>query len=272
VSTPKAAVIQLRSGGDVSRNLARIETLLKQAAEQGAALALLPENCSHFGARERDKLAVAEADGSGPIQDRLADIARRVGLWVVAGSVPLRVDGDDARVHAACLVYDERGERRARYDKIHLFDVEVPGGQRYHESASIAAGPTRVVTLDSPVGRLGLSVCYDLRFPELYRALSAAGAEVLCVPSAFTVPTGRAHWNALLAARAIENQCYVLAAAQQGSHPNGRETYGHSLIFDPWGERLAMRPRGEGVALAELSSTRLAEVRSRFPALSHRRM
>jgi predicted amidohydrolase len=269
---PTAAAIQLSSGADRDANLAAAGVLLRQAAAAGVMLAVLPENFAFMGAKERDKLAIAEADGRGPIQDFLAATARELNMWVVAGTVPLTVPGDADKVFAACLVYDAGGRRAARYDKIHLFDVEVPGGERYRESATIARGELNPVVVDTPIGHLGLSVCYDLRFPELYRALAAQGAEALCVPAAFTARTGQAHWEALLRARAIENQCFLIAPGQHGTHAGGRATHGHSLILDPWGEILAQRAEGDGVVSAALSRERLEQVRATFPALTHRRM
>jgi predicted amidohydrolase len=222
-----------------------------------------------MGLKDSDKRAVAEADGSGPAQEFLATTARRLRLWIVGGTVPLR-SGADGRVAAASLVYDSDGRRVARYDKIHLFDVDIPGRQEsYRESAHVAPGSTATV-VDTPVGRLGLSVCYDVRFPELYRHLSAAGAQLLAVPSAFTSPTGRAHWEPLLRARAIENLCYVVAPAQSGFHPSGRETYGDSMIVDYWGRVLQRLPRGRGCAVAEVELERQTGVRESFPALLHR--
>jgi len=271
-AVPIAAAIQLSSVADRDANLATAGRLLRQAAAAGVALAVLPENFAFMGAKERDKLAIAEADGQGPIQEFLAATARELKLWIVAGTVPLAVPGDADKVYAACLVYDAQGRRAARYDKIHLFDVEVPGGERYRESATIARGALNPVVVPTPIGRLGLSVCYDLRFPELYRALAAQGAEVLCVPAAFTARTGQAHWEPLLRARAIENQCFLLAPGQHGTHAGGRVTHGHSLILDPWGEILAQQADGDGVVAASLPRERLEQVRSSFPALSHRRM
>jgi deaminated glutathione amidase len=271
-SAPLVAAIQLSSVADRDANLACAGRLLRQAAGAGAVLAILPENFSFMGAKERDKLAVAEHAGRGPIQDFLAATARELGLWIVAGTAPLRVEGDADRVWAACLVYDAQGRLAARYDKIHLFDVEVPGGEKYHESRSIACGSLNPVVVDTPAGKLGLSVCYDLRFPELYRALAAQGAELLCVPAAFTARTGAAHWETLLRARAIENQCYLIAPGQHGTHAGGRATWGHSMVVDPWGEILAQQAEGDGVVLAPVSRERLQQVRTTFPALTHRRM
>ena len=267
----KIAAIQMTSGPDVGANLEQARVLLEDAAARGARLAALPENFSFMGLKDADKRAVAEADGSGPAQDFLADSARRLKLWVVGGTVPLRVGADrDGRVAAASLVYDPDGRRAARYDKIHLFDVDIPGRiEAYRESRHVAPGAAAAV-VDTPAGRLGLSVCYDVRFPELYRHLSAAGAQLLVVPSAFTAPTGRAHWETLLRARAIENLCYVLAPAQSGFHPGGRETYGDSMIVDYWGRILQRVPRGRGCAVAEVDLSRQAGVRESFPALAHR--
>jgi predicted amidohydrolase len=236
---------------------------------QEAKLAVLPENFAFMGLRDADKLAIGEPEGRGRIQDFLAEISQRLGLWVIAGTMPLRVPGD-ARVAAASLVYDAEGKCVARYDKIHLFDVEIPErAESYRESANMVPGKTPVV-IDTPIGRVGLAVCYDVRFPELFRNLSAAGAQVLVLPSAFTAPTGRAHWETLLRARAIENLCHMIAPAQSGFHPNGRETYGDSMIIDHWGRILARLPRGRGCVTAMIDLHRQAEVRKSFPVLEHR--
>ncbi|HEY1491425.1 MAG TPA: carbon-nitrogen hydrolase family protein [Steroidobacteraceae bacterium] len=265
----KLAALQMTSGPDVTANLAQARGLLEAAAAQGARLAALPENFSFMGLKDADKRAVAEADGGGAVQAFLADTARRLKLWVVGGTVPLRA-GADGRVAAACLVYDADGRRVGRYDKIHLFDVDLPQrAESYRESAHVAPGANAVV-IDTPVGRLGLSVCYDVRFPELYRHLSAQGAQLLVIPSAFTTSTGRAHWETLLRARAIENLCYVIAPAQSGFHPSGRETYGDSMIVDFWGRILQRVPRGRGCAVAAVDLAAQAGVRQSFPALGHR--
>lgn len=271
----KIAAIQMTSADDVAANLRAAKRLLIQAAQAGAALALLPENFAFMGAHETDKLAHAEPEGGGPIQTFLAQTAQQLSLWIVAGTVPLTVPGDPHKVHAASIVYDALGRRCARYDKIHLFDVDVAqqgASERYRESNSIAFGDLRTVVVETPVGRLGLSVCYDLRFPELYRALVAEGAQLLSVPSAFTEKTGAAHWQPLLRARAIENQCYVIAAGQSGTHPGGRRTWGHSIIINPWGEILAEQTsEGEGVVLAAIDCNQQARIRASFPSLNHRR-
>jgi len=265
----KVAALQMTSGPDVAANLAQARALLHQARDRGAALAALPENFPFMGLKDADKRAVGEADGGGPIQDFLASSARELGLWIVAGTIPIRVGGD-GRVAAASLVFDAAGKRVARYDKIHLFDVDIPGkAESYRESAHVAPGNEPVV-VDTPVGKVGLTVCYDIRFPELFRRLSAAGAQIITVPSAFTAPTGRAHWETLLRARAIENLCHVVAPAQSGFHANGRETYGDSMIVDHWGAMLQRLPRGQGCVVAEIDLNRQAEARISFPALTHR--
>jgi predicted amidohydrolase len=266
---PLIAAIQMTSGPDVLANLQEARALLDEAAARGAQLAALPENFAFMGLADADKRSIAEDDGRGPIQDFLAESSRRLGIWVVGGTVPIR-GADEGRVAAACLVYDAAGERRARYDKMHLFDIQVPGrAESYRESANVAPGTTPVV-VDTPVGRLGLSVCYDVRFPELYRHLSAQGAQLLAIPSAFTEPTGRAHWETLLRARAIENLCFVLAPAQSGLHASGRETYGDSMIVDHWGRVLERLPRGRGCVTAQIDLERQRRDRDSFPSLTHR--
>jgi len=264
----KVAAIQMTSGADVTANLAQAFTLLQQARDRGATLAALPENFPFMGLKDADKRAIGETDGSGPIQDFLAATASKLGLWIVAGTAPIRAP--DGRVSAASLVYDASGKRVARYDKIHLFDVDIPGkAEAYRESAHVAPGHEPVV-VDTPVGRVGLTVCYDIRFPELFRKLSEAGAQIITVPSAFTAPTGRAHWETLLRARAIENLCYVIAPAQSGFHANGRETYGDTMIVDHWGVVLRRLPRGQGCVVADVDLNRQADARTSFPALTHR--
>ena len=274
----KIAALQMVSTPDVDRNLQAAGRLLEQAAAAGARLAALPEYFCLLGLRDRDKLAVAEDPGSGPIQDALAQAARELRLWVVGGTLPLRVPGNPDRVTNSCLVFGPDGAAVARYDKIHLFAFD-DGRERYDEAAVLAAGSTPAgftAPVDGQDWRVGLSVCYDLRFPELYRALSrldpAQPCDLMCVPSAFTHTTGQAHWDLLLRARAVENQCYVLAPAQGGRHENGRRTWGHSLVVDPWGEVLGCRDEGEGLVVAELDAQRLARVRRQLPALAHRRL
>ena len=267
----RVAALQMCTGVSAPANLASAERLLREARARGAVVACLPENFLIMGHAEADKLAVAEDYGDGPVQTRLAELARELGLWIVAGTLPIRTD-EPARVAASVLVYDARGECVARYDKIHLFDVDIPGRvEQYRESASVRPGEA-TVCVDTPAGRLGLSVCYDLRFPELYRALAAAGAEWFCVPSAFTAPTGRAHWRTLLRARAIENLAWVVAPAQSGFHENGRETHGESLIVEPWGAVVARLPRGTGVVCADFDLVQQRGLRQSFPCQSHRRL
>lgn len=267
----KIAALQMVSTPDVARNLAAARRLLAEAAAQGARLAALPEYFCFMGLKDSDKLGVAEQPGAGPIQAMLAEAARAHGLWIIGGTLPL-VSPDPQRVLNTCGVWAPDGSLAARYDKIHLFRFERDGAggrERYDEGASIHAG-RQPTALAVDALRLGLSICYDLRFPELYRALMNPPCDLIAVPSAFTYTTGQAHWETLLRARAIENQCYVIAPAQGGRHENGRRTWGHSLIVDPWGEVLAVRPEGEGVVLAELDPARLAEVRGQLPALAHR--
>ena len=263
------AALQMCSGDGREANLASAGRLLALAAARGARVAVLPENFSMMAQRDADRRALAEADGAGPVQDFLAQQARALKLWIVAGSVPI-ANAPGERIAQACLVYDERGERVARYDKIHLFDVDIPErNESYRESAHMAPG-NRVVTLATPAGCLGLSICYDLRFPELYRQLLGAGAQWLVVPAAFTAPTGEVHWEPLLRARAIENLCYVVASGQWGEHPNGRRTWGHSMIIDYWGRIQAQLADGEGVITAAIDLVAQAEARRNFPALGHR--
>ncbi|MEG1041341.1 MAG: carbon-nitrogen hydrolase family protein [Pseudomonas sp.] len=268
----KAAVIQMVSQSDILANLEQARRLLEQAAEGGARLAVLPENFAAMGRRDSAAIGRAEALGQGPILPWLKQTARDLKLWVVAGTLPLPPEGlADAKSHACSLLIDEHGETVARYDKLHLFDVDVADNRgRYRESDDYAHG-SQVVVADTPIGRLGLSVCYDLRFPELYSALRAAGAEVITAPAAFTAVTGAAHWHVLIRARAIETQCYVLAAAQGGTHPGPRETYGHAAIVDPWGRIVAEQDSGEAVLLAERDSSEQASIRARMPVALHRR-
>ena len=267
----KVAALQMCSSADVQQNLASARALLEQAAAQGASLAALPENFALMGRDATEKLAVAETPLDGPIQSFLAHTARRLGLWIIAGTIPLKVP-NESRAAAACLVFNDRGECCGRYDKMHLFDVDVPGGSESHrESATIAPGHLPAL-IDTPLGRLGLAVCYDVRFPELFRALSAQGAQWFALPSAFTVPTGMAHWETLLRARAIENLANLVAPAQSGAHPNGRKTYGDSLIVDYWGRVLARLAHGPGVVIASFDAAGQSDARSSFPALAHRVM
>jgi deaminated glutathione amidase len=265
------AAIQMTSGHIIAENLLAAGKLLREAKELGAEIACLPENFSFIGLRDADKLKVAEPDHGGPVQAFLCETARELKLWILGGTTVIK--GDSAtRVSNASLLIDSNGRRVARYDKIHLFDVTIPGrNEQYLESTHVTPG-REVVIADTPVGRLGLSVCYDMRFPELYRDLVARGAEWLAMPAAFTVPTGRAHWETLLRARAIENLCYVVAPAQGGRHTSGRETYGDTLIVDYWGQVLSRLPEGTGVVTADIDLSKQAETRARFPALDNRRL
>lgn len=268
-----AAVVQMTSGEDVAKNLARAGELVHKAARRGASLVVLPENVAFMGA-EQGRLAVAErfdpgAEPDGPIGRFARELSRETGAWVIWGGVPER--SDDTHTNNTSVVFGARGELVARYRKIHLFDVEVGDGQTYRESAAVTPGDGPVAIDVGPL-KLGLSVCYDLRFPELYRRLVDLGATALVVPAAFTLMTGKDHWHVLLRARAIESQTYVLAAAQWGKHPKGRTTYGKSLIVDPWGDVIAQASEGEGIATATLDLERVASVRRSLPCLSHRRL
>jgi predicted amidohydrolase len=267
----KVAAIQMVSGVSVGANLEAAGTLLAEAARCGAELAVLPEYFCLMGRKDGDKLECREAFGDGPIQSFLSSAARRLGLWVVGGTLPLHA-ADDAHVRNSSLVYSPAGDCVARYDKIHLFRFD-NGRERYDEARVIEGGRETVAfEMEDRAGRpwrVGMSVCYDLRFPELYRAL---GAEVLLVPSAFTWVTGQAHWEPLLRARAVENLAYVVAPAQGGTHENGRRTWGHSMLVDPWGAVLAQQPEGAGVVLAELDAAHQQRLRGQLPALDHRHL
>ncbi|NNC57333.1 MAG: carbon-nitrogen hydrolase family protein [Woeseiaceae bacterium] len=269
----RAAAIQMNSGPEVAANLELVDRLLGEAAKDGCVLAVLPENFALMPERGTDKAIHAEQPGKGPIQDFLADAAQRHEIWVVGGSMPL-VSPEIAaeRVYGACPVYDAAGEARAMYRKIHLFDVDLVDQQEsYRESRSMYPGD-ELVTVDTPCGRIGLSICYDLRFPEMYRRLIDEGATVLTVPAAFTATTGKAHWHTLLRARAIENLAYVIAPGQYGRHPDSRSTFGHSLICDPWGRILAEQAEGNCIVAADIDPGLPARLRSEFPALTNRRL
>ncbi len=266
----KCAAIQMASGPSVSSNLLEAEKQIAEAVKTGAKLVALPENFAMMGNREIDKVKIKEVDGSGPIQNFLSMAAKKYGAWIIGGTIPI-AGTDDNKVRAACVVYDNTGKRVARYDKQHLFDVNVPGTDEvYRESDSIERGDELLV-LDSPFGKLGIAVCYDLRFPEFFRTMVTQGMEILVIPSAFTAKTGGAHWEVLLRARAIENLCYVIAPNQGGFHLNGRKTYGHSMIIDPWGVVLDCYKTGAGFVAAELDLDKLVKVRNAFPVLQHRR-
>jgi predicted amidohydrolase len=263
----KVAAVQMVSATEPAVNMAAAARLIAQAAGDGARVVVLPEYFCLLGRKDTDKVAIREADGEGPLQSFLSEQAARHAIWLVGGTVPL-ASTRPSRVRNSCLVYGPEGTRRARYDKIHLFGLD-RGGERFDESATIEAGRTPVVCDVGP-WRIGLSVCYDVRFPELYRNLSPV--DLIVVPSAFTYTTGQAHWEILLRARAIENQCYVLAPAQGGRHENGRRTWGHTMLIDPWGEIVSVLPEGEGVVAGSLQRARILEARASLPALKHRVM
>ena len=264
----KVAAIQMVSSTDAAANVETAQRLVREAAQAGAMLVVLPEYFCLMGRHDRDKLAIAEAPDDGPIQQMLADAAHEHGIWLIGGTLPIRTDDPDRVLNANC-VYGPDGSQLLRYDKIHLFKYD-NGRERYDEGNAIRAG-TATMAFDAGAWRVGLSVCYDLRFPELYRELMHPPCDLLSVPAAFTYTTGMAHWELLLRARAVENQCYVIAAAQGGTHENGRRTWGHSMVIDPWGQVLAVQPEGEGVVLAELDLERIVAVRTQLPALEHRR-
>ncbi|MDX8400629.1 MAG: carbon-nitrogen hydrolase family protein [Gallionellaceae bacterium] len=261
----KVAAVQMASGPNVAANLEEAGRLIEKAAQQGAKLIVLPEFFAIMGMKEGDKVAVREQQGSGQIQSFLSEAARKNKIWLVGGSIPMLADSPH-KVRNTCLVYNEQGEQVARYDKIHLFNLEL-GNETYQEADTIEAGNS-VVVVDTPFGRIGLAICYDLRFPELFRAME--NVDIIVLPAAFTATTGKVHWAALVRARAIENLSYVIAAAQGGYHVNGRETHGHSMIVDPWGRVLDELSRGSDVVLAEVNPSYQASLRSSLPALTHR--
>jgi nitrilase len=259
----------MTSTHEVDANVSEATRLIGEAADQGARLVVLPENFALMAGSREQLLAAGEPFGAGPVQNAMAEVAQKHGVWVVAGTIPIHAD--EQRVRAACIVYDDDGAPVARYDKIHLFDVVLRDGERHLESHTIEPGD-RAVVVDTPGGKLGLSVCYDVRFPELYRRLLDAGAEMVAIPSAFTAYTGRAHWDTLVRARAIENLVYVVAAAQVGRHAKDRETYGHSMIVDPWGVVIAELQDEPGFAAAPIDLDRVTELRSQLPATQHRKL
>ena len=252
-------------------NLIEAERLIALAVKAGANLVVLPENFALMGMRDHDVVAAREPDGHGPLQDFLAAQSARHGIWLVGGTIPIACDHAD-RVRAGCLLYGPDGRRLARYDKMHLFDVTVDDERgTYRESATLEPGD-QLVVVDTPLGKIGLTVCYDLRFPEQVRAMAQRGAQIVVLPAAFTAVTGRAHWEVLVRARSIENLVYMVASAQGGYHANGRETYGHSMIVNPWGQIVDLLPRGSGVVLGNLDLARQQATRARFPCLEHRRL
>jgi len=266
----KVAAIQMASGPNVKANLAEAEKLIKIAVQQEAELVVLPENFAIMGMEETDKVKIAEDVGSGLLQDYLKEQARKHNIWLVGGTIPIR-SSESGKVFAACLLFNPQGELVTRYDKIHLFDVTIEASnESYTESETITPGD-KVVVVDTPFGRLGLAVCYDLRFPELFRAMIDMNMEICALPSAFTSLTGRVHWESLLRSRAIENLSYMIAADQGGYHVGGRETHGDSMIVDPWGRILNRLPHGTGVVVADIDVAKLEHTRKMFPALNHKR-
>ena len=267
----RVAAIQLVSTDDIDTNLNVTDELINQAVTDHAELVVLPENFPFMGMQEQDKLGVAEPFGQGPMQDFLSDQAKQKGIWLIGGTIPLEASRPD-RIRAACLLYNPEGECIARYDKMHLFDVSVSEeNEVYCESGTIEAGDALVVA-KTPLGNIGMSVCYDLRFPEMYRIMHEQDVNIIVVPSAFTHTTGMAHWEPLLRSRAVENLCYVIAPDQGGLHVNNRETWGHSMILNPWGDILAVKDKGEGVVCADIELEQLNRLRINFPVLEHRKL
>ncbi len=266
----RVAAIQMVSGADVDSNLDEAARLISRAVSAGTEFVVLPENFAIMPTKDAGQLQVMERDGDGPIQEFLSAQAHQNHIWLVGGSIPL-VSSQPSKVRAACLLFNDRGERVARYDKLHLFDVELDNGEEYSESLTIEPGES-VVVVDSPIGRLGLTICYDLRFPELFREMLDQGAEIFSVPSAFTATTGKVHWEILLRARAIENLAYVIGAGQGGRHSSGRETYGDSIVIDPWGKVINRLARGPGIVTADIDRKRLEKLRRSLPSIEHRRL
>ena len=272
----KIAAIQMASGPNVSANLIEVGRQISNAAQAGAKLIVLPESFAIMGLHDADQVKVAESEGTGPIQDFLSEQAKTNKIWLVAGTIPLKLEQDDPnydnKVYAACLVYNDEGVRVSRYDKIHLFDVHLEiTNETYYESETLEAG-NKAVIVDTPFGKIGLAICFDLRFPELFRQLVLKGAEIIVIPSAFTAITGKAHWEVLLRARAIENLCYVVASSQGGYHVSGRETHGDSMIVDPWGVVLDRLPQGSGCVMADIDIENINNIRRNFPVLENRKI
>lgn len=269
--TIKIAAVQMASGPNINANLNEARRLISLAADAGAKMVVLPENFAIMGMQEQDKVAVREKPGDGPIQAFVSEQASSNSIWLVAGTIPLE-SSTAGKVRAACLLYNDQGQCVAQYDKTHLFDVHITqSNEKYIESETIEAGNT-VVVAETPFGRLGLAVCYDLRFPELFRNMLNQGAELIAIPAAFTAVTGKAHWEILVRARAIENLCYVIAAAQGGYHVNGRESYGDSMIVDPWGNVLDRLASGSGFVIGRYDRSQISKLRSTFPVIDHRKL
>lgn len=267
---PKVAAVQLNSKVRVEDNLAKVKHYATQAANDGAKLILLPEMFCQMGAGKQQLLAIAEEQGSGPVQTFLADLSKELGVWIIAGTMPIKTNED--RVFAACLVFNTQGEQVARYDKIHLFNAKLnKSSETYNESDYTKPGHN-IVMVETPIGKIGLTVCYDVRFPELYRTLVNLGSEIIVVPSAFVHTTGLAHWHTLLKARAIENFCFIIASNQTGMHENNRRTYGHSLIVSPWGEVMAELEESPGYIIADIKLDELHAIRKDLPSIDHQRL
>jgi len=267
----KATAIQMATGPNVSANLLTAEQLIEEAVSNNAGLVVLPENFAFMGKTEKEALTIKETEGDGPLQEFLSQLASKHGIWIVGGTIPIEAD-DASKIHSTSLTYNDSGEQVARYDKIHLFDVNlVEANEEYNESETFESG-SQTCVINTPFGKLGVAICYDLRFPELFRNMIDDGMQILALPSSFTAITGRAHWQTLVRARAIENLTYVIAAAQGGFHLSGRrETYGHSMIVDPWGTVLAQVPRGAGTVSVQLDIEFLNATRRNFPCINHRR-
>jgi len=263
--------VQLKPGSNLQENLENAKNLVVQAASQGAKLVVLPEEFATIGLSETQKLKAAEASNSGPIQELLANLAKKLNIWLVAGTIPIQVEDEPGKIYARCIVWDNHGSIVTHYDKMHLFDVTIGGGESYRESEHIVPG-TNIATFETDFGHFGLAICYDVRFPELFREMVAMGVNIFLLPSAFSQQTGVAHWEVLLKARAIENQCYLLAANQSGKRANGHYTFGNSMIINPWGEIIAHQDTGAGVLLAEIDLAYLKKLRETFPVLTHKKL
>ena len=265
------AAIQMASGPNVQANLDQAEKLISEAVAQSAKLIVLPENFSFMGKTDRERIAVAETDGEGLVQRFLSEQSKKHAIWLVGGTIPVK-SGDGDKLYASCMLFNDKGDRVARYNKIHLFDVHLQeSNESYTESDTTLSGD-EIVVVDTPFGKLGLAICYDLRFPELFRIMVNQGMQICAIPSSFTAQTGKAHWEVLVRARAIENLCYVIAAGQGGYHVSGRETFGYSMVVNPWGTVLNHMGKGAGVVAAKLDRAYLESTREHFPVLEHRRL
>lgn len=268
----RIACIQMTSSGDIEKNLSSAKRLIEQAAEQGAKLVVLPEMFAIMGLDQMDKVKHREPFGQGPIQEFLGEQAKQHGIWLVGGTIPIAVPQDNNKVFASCLVFNDQGKNIARYDKIHLFDVALSTTQETYAESKTTQPGHEVVVVPTPFGKLGLAVCYDVRFPEMFRFMHHQGVEIIVLPAAFTYTTGSIHWDVLVRARAIENLSYVVASCQAGTHSNGRKTYGHSMIVNPWGEVQVCLPDGIGMVITEVNLEFLHQIREEFPVLAHRKI